>query len=91
MGLPSWNRVWFWISPFFVPVKPKLIECEKKERKHKDILIVEDYSGKFPDEFWKKFPYREIPSGPESCVNHAALKNLIKGNEGGGLHQRWGS
>ena len=49
-----------------------------KPKKYDEIPILQDYSGKFPEEFWKKFPVRSLPSSPESCVNHVKLEELLK-------------
>ncbi len=56
---------------------PEAIQRESKGKKFVDIPVLENYSGKSPEEYWSKFPKRELSVKPESCVDHVEIENML--------------
>ena len=49
-----------------------------KERKHKDIPILLDYSKPPPKNFWTHFPKREIPTRISTKLDVRALTGILE-------------
>jgi len=80
LGLPTWFRIWFWITSSFLPAKVAEDPAIQKPRKNPDIPILEDYSKDPGPRFWSKFPFRPLPTSPSSCLDADALEDLLLQN-----------
>jgi len=70
----NWARVKSWLS-FKGPVKLDMSNSSSatSELKNKDIKVLENYNVKPCSSFWNGFPYKQLPSLPESAVSAEKL------------------
>ena len=82
MGLPSnWSRCRQWIigSSMNIPVsRPGVVGSSLK---CKEIPKLKDYKVIPGQDFWEKFPYKDIPSEIEVSVDTVKFKKLLEENK----------
>jgi hypothetical protein len=49
----------------------------QKSLKFREIPILPRYGGCGSETFWEKFPHNELPSKPETRVDHEKLKSIL--------------
>ena len=76
-GFPEWEKVNEWLKKEVLAGYPKA-KCEKEPvLKNPEIPILKEYESPASDEFWKKFPKRELPEKVETRVNIMALRKRV--------------
>jgi len=77
-GIPEqWYRVDDWLDENVIPSVPEEKIPPLPERKYNLIPVLDDYS-KVPDEsFWENFPFRPLPSSPETRIKVDQLEQRI--------------
>jgi hypothetical protein len=79
MGLPSkWSQIMFWIFSTSSLVSPAPALQSSKSTKFKEIPTLPKYGGCGSQTFWEKFPYNELPTKPETRVDHEKLGMFVK-------------
>ncbi len=80
LGLPEdWDTLKAWIQPSSQGyTTSQHLEGERKQLSHPEILLLADYSGLAPKEFWAAFPSYPLPAGPTTSVRVDRLKILIR-------------
>lgn len=78
MGLPlNWARVKSWLhfrSNISIAATSKTTEMKKK---CPEVKVLSDYSVNPDPEYWKNFPFKNLPKAPTTCINVQALKEKI--------------
>jgi hypothetical protein len=75
LGIPPlWSSVQHWFDRKEISYKPVEKKEQVKEIKWPDIPVLDDYRVSPDCEFWKKFPSRSMPVGPETNVNIDRLR-----------------
>ena len=81
MGLPtSWSQVLGWVIFCGSTIVQSVTGCTQKPRKHTEIPVMKDYRKIQDKNFWAAFPYRALPSKPETGIRAEELRNMIEEN-----------
>ena len=81
MGMPHlWGTVIGWLTFCGSTILQKMGVVGKKESKYPEIPVLKDYSKCPGEKFWENFPFRGIPSCPESRINVGELNDLLNEN-----------
>ena len=67
-----------WVSYTGPTVRKEGKHQNDKERKHRDIPILSDYSKPPPKNFWTHFPTREIPTEILTKLDVKALTEILE-------------
>ena len=73
-----WSIFWSWVSYTGPTVRKEGKHQNDKERKHRDIPILSDYSKPPPKNFWTHFPKREIPTEISTKLDVKALTEILE-------------
>ncbi len=78
LGLPAkWSQIMFWIFSTSSLVAPSPTLQNQKDLKFKEIPILPNYGGNGSESFWKQFPHNELPTKPETRVDHGKLMSIL--------------
>ncbi len=73
-GIPTnWNTVEYWLSNEAVPYPVQKL-APKPELKWPNIPALSSYREAPSEDFWERFPKRDLPLAPATTVNKPALK-----------------
>ncbi len=79
LGLPSkWSQIMFWIFSTSSLVSPAPALQNPKSIKFTEIPTLPKYGGCGSVTFWEKFPYNDLPTKPETRVDHEKLRTIVK-------------
>jgi hypothetical protein len=78
LGLPEdWSIIEDWLCGQNRNHTWAIAPLEAKAPKWPDIPLLSDYSVPADTEFWKKFPSRNLPKGPETKINVERLREKV--------------
>jgi hypothetical protein len=78
LGIP---RAWSKIAHWFVNMKKDYKPIVKKEaengNKDHSIPVLQNYRSSPDEDFWQKFPKKEVPNGPETAINVEKMRMYL--------------
>ena len=77
MGFPGWREVCDWLDESISASEPGEVLTKQPAIKNSEIPWLKDYSIAPDENFWLKFPKKELPSRAETSVNISAFTEEV--------------
>ena len=79
MGFPGWREVCDWLDESITASEPGEVSSKQPARTELNCEIprLEDYSSAPDEDFWLKFPKKELPGRAETSVNISAFAEEV--------------
>ena len=77
LGFPGWREVCDWLDESISASDPGEVSSKQPTIKNSKIPRLKDYSLEPDENFWLKFPKKELPSRAETAVNISAFTEEV--------------
>ena len=77
MGFPGWREVCDWLDESITASEPGEVSSKQPAIKNCEIPRLADYSSMPDEDFWLKFPKKELPVRAETSVNISAFAEEV--------------
>ena len=77
LGFPGWREVCDWLDESISASEPGEVLTKQPAIKNSEIPWLKDYSIASDENFWLKFPKKELPSRAETSVNISAFTEEV--------------
>ena len=77
LGFPGWREVCDWLDESITASEPGEVSSKQPAIKNCEIPRLEDYSSAPDEDFWLKFPKKELPGRAETSVNISAFAEEV--------------
>ena len=78
MGFPEVKLAKLWLDKDAEVALPPEVSVHMNGLKNSEIPVLEDYSGAAEDDFWKKFPKRELPRQATTRIDVDSLRQFVE-------------
>ena len=78
MGFPDVKLAKSWLDKDAEVALPPEVFVHMNSLKNSEIPVLEDYSGTAEDDFWKKFPKRELPKQATTRIDVGSLRQFVE-------------
>ena len=78
MGFPDVKLAKSWLDKVAEVASPPEVSVHMNSLKNSEIPVLEDYSGTAEDDFWKKFPKRELPKEATTRIDVGLLRQFVE-------------
>ena len=78
MGFPEVKLAKLWLDKDAEVALPPEVSVHMNSLKNSEIPVLEDYSGAAEDDFWKKFPKRELPRQAITRIDVDSLRQFVE-------------
>ena len=77
LGFPGWRKVCDWLDESITASEPGEVSSKQPAIKNCEIPRLADYSSMPDEDFWLKFPKKELPVRAETSLNISAFAEEI--------------
>ena len=77
MGFPGWRKVCDWLDESITASEPGEVSSKQPAIKNCEIPRLADYSSMPDEDFWLKFPKKELPVRAETSLNISAFAEKV--------------